>query len=214
MTLQPPACIMLSMSDFNQILTKLVEEAEASRREASHPALLQAKLYKGKRGSGLKEIPLVAAAIPSLLGRAKLSPETRRREEQRLKKLAMRKKKGKGERRSKGARHWKRKELTKKKANRRLFEASAGFGAILRSRGYKAIDPVLWDRYIGECFREYSPKYLEIKKIKRYPGKGDSAYYGTKDYPLTVYSYRVHHKLLGVVYDGKQQMIADGILQT
>jgi hypothetical protein len=201
---------MLSMSDFNLNLTSLIEEAEKSREGAQHPALL---LAKPKRGSGMKDVPLVSAAIPSLLSRAKLSSETRRREELRLKKLAMRKKKGKGERRSKGRQHWRRKALTKKKANRRLFEASAGFGAILRSRGYKEINPVLWDKYIGECFREYSPKYLEIKKIKRYPGKGDSAYYGTKDYPLTVYSYRVHHKLLGVVYDGKQQMIADGLLE-
>ena len=202
------------MSDFNLNLTSFIEAAEKARESAVHPSVAQAQLYKPKRGSGMKDVPLVSAAIPSLLSRAKLSPETRRREELRLKKLAMRKKKGKGEKRSRGPYHWRRKALTKKKANRRLFEASAGFGAILRSRGYKAIDPVLWDRYIGECFREYSPKYLEIKKIKRYPGKGDSAYYGTKNYPLTVYSYRVHHKLLGVVYDGKQQMIADGILQT
>lgn len=178
------------------------------------------KIYANKKegGSGEnKTIPLTAKTallsegIPSLLTRAKLSPETRVREERRL--AALEKKRQrllKGQKRSRGQFHWKRKELNKKKQNRKKYEQDAGFGAIITSYGAKRIDRDLWDRYIGECFREYSPKYLVVKKIKRPPGFGQQAYYGNKEFPLTVYSFRVVHTELGVVWDGEEQRKADG----
>lgn len=197
------------MTDINQFLTTLISDAEKVRQEAEHPVLKRVYANKSQRGSALADVPLTREAIPSLLTRAKLSPATRRMEEERLKRNNRKYLGKKATGAQKGPRHWKRKAATKKKANRRQFEAKAGLGAILRSRGYKKIDQALWDRYIGECFREYSPEYLTIKKIKRYPGKGINAYYGTKDYPLTVYSYRVLHSLLGVVYDGNEQLKID-----
>jgi len=196
------------MVELNDLLTNMVEQAEKARQEAEHPANKRVYKKEGQRGSVMADVPLTREAIPSLLTRAKLSPATRAAEERRLKEIEDRKKK-RNTKKSRGIRHWKKKAANRKKRLRKIYEANAGFGAILRSRGYKKIDPVLWDRYIGECFREYSPEYLTIKKIKRYPGKGDSAYYGTRKYPLTVYSYNVEHSLLGRVYDGRQQMAAD-----
>ena len=198
-----------------QWLTQLVRSAEEQRLIAERPLMDGAN--KIQRGSEMADIPLTREAIPSLLTRAKLSPQTREMEERRLasiewerKVLAARALRQKTQKRSRGRYHYKRKAQTKKARNRKTYEKAAGFGAILRSRGAKRIDQTLWDKYVGECFREYSPEYLTVKKIKRPPGFGQSAYYGNKQFPLTVYSYRVHHQTLGVVWDGEVQRKLDG----
>lgn len=211
------------MDNLNDILTNMQLEAEQARQLPDHPSLAATALYARKRlggkpirigGSGqtvVKEegLPLTALAIPSLLTRAKLSKMTRRLEERRL---AMQQRKLTwSKRRSKGAFHWKRKAKNKKLQQRKAFEKSAGFCAIINTYGAKAIDPALWDKYVGEQFREYTPSNLSIKKIKRPPGFGQSAYYGNKEWPLTVYSYRVVHKTLGVVWDGEEQRKLDGV---
>ncbi len=198
-----------TITDVNESLSHLVEEHEKARAAAERPGLKRVYANKEAEGSALADVPLTREAIPSLLTRAKLSPATRLMEERRLKSLKKKYLGKKARGKQVGRRHYKKKLANKKKRLRKIYERHAGFGAMLRSRGYKQIDPAMWDRYIGECFREYSPEYLEIKRIKRFPKKGDSAYYGTKMYPLTVYSYRVFHKLLGVVYDGNQQLAAD-----
>lgn len=209
------------MDNLNTFLTSLVQQGTESRTEAEHPSVAGQKLYGNKlRGSGNKTAaPLTAVlanlnsdSIPSLLTRARLSPATRAAEERRLAKIQKKKDKLTSKpKRSKGARHWKRKEATKVRDNRKRFEKTSGFNAIINSYGAKAIDPLLWDKYIGECFREYTNKYLTVKKIKRAPGQGRDAYYGNKKFPMTVYSFRVHHATLGVVWDGEVQRQQDGV---
>lgn len=205
------------MDTFNINLTSLINQ-QVKPEEAEHPSAAMRKLYGANKqaGSGnvgsVKEVPLTAAAIPSLLTRAKLSRLTRRLEERRLAKLERKRQlRKKGQKRSRGQYHWRRKALTKKNYNRKRYEQDAGWGAIMSTRAAKRLDKELWDKYIGECFREYSPKYLIVKKIKRPPGFGQSAYYGNKEFPLTVYSFRVHHATLGVVWDGEEQRKIDGV---
>lgn len=186
-----------------------------------HPAVAGQKLYGNKEsGSGSKKsAPLTAVVgnlsvdnIPSLLTRARLSPATRAAEERRLARIQKKKDRlATKTKHSKGQFHWKRKEATKVRANRKKYEQASGFGAIINGFGAKRIDPLLWDKYIGECFREYTKKYLMVKKIKRPPGYGRDAYYGMKKYPMTVYSFRVHHDTLGVVWDGEVQRQQDGV---
>lgn len=215
------------MDNLNSFLTNLVTAAEQQRAVAEKPVMDGAN--KTRAGSGNVgsscDIPLagktkeeLAAAIPSLLTRAKLSTETRLLEERRLasveykkKVLEKRARQQATQKRSRGRNHYKRKEATKKKERRKRYERTAGFNAILQVRGAKRLDPVLWDRYIGECFREYTPKYLTVKLRKRPPGFGQNAYYGSKKYPMTVYSFRVIHEKLGVVWDGEHQRQQDGV---
>lgn len=203
------------MDNLESLLTNLINQAEQSRSAAEKPVLDGAN--KNQRGSVMADVPLTREAIPSLLTRAKLSPQTRLLEERRLASIENLKKaeykkahQQDGQKRVRGQYHWKRKAANRKKQLRKKYEESAGFSSILQARGAKRLDPVLWDKYIGECFREYTPKYLMVKQIKRPPGFGQSAYYGMKKWPLTVYSFRVVHDKLGVVWDGEQQRIADG----
>lgn len=208
------------MDSLESFLTNLVTQAEQHRAAAEKPILDGAnKLQSGSgNGDSYKDIPLTRDAIPSLLNRAKLSTTTRLLEERRLasieyekKVLAKRAKQQATQKRSRGQYHWKKKEANKRKQNRKKYEASAGFSAVLQARGAKRLDPILWDKYIGECFREYTPKYLMVKRIKRPPGFGQHAYYGMKKWPLTVYSFRVVHEKLGVVWDGEEQRQKDGV---
>lgn len=208
---------MEDMENLDSFLTNLITQAEQTRTAAEKPILDGANSTVGK--SQLGDIPLDKLHVPSLLTRAKLSPETRAMEERRLANIEnVRKaelaiaKRHKEQKRSRGVFHWKKKAATKRRANRRKYEESAGFRAIIgQPYGCKRIDPELWDRYIGECFREYTPKYLKVKKIKRAPGFGPRAYYGNKEFPMTVYSFRVHHDTLGVVWDGEEQRKHDGV---
>lgn len=209
------------MDNLNSILTLINQQAEESRLNAEHPLIASQKLYGNKgNGSGNKTAaPLTAVvgqlnshSIPSLLTRAKLSPATRLAEERRLAKIEKRKARlANKPKRSKGQYHWKSKAATKVRANRKRYEQASGFNAILNSYGAKSLDRELWDKYIGECFREYSKKYLHVRKIKRAPGYGRDAYYGNKKFPMTVYSFRVHHDTLGVVWDGEEQRQLDGV---
>ena len=199
------------MDNINEFLTSLINQAENSRLPAEHPSVIHAN--KKENGSGQKAaVPLTDLTVPSLLTRAKLSPITRRLEERRLAKIARKRALlKKGQKKSRGRNHWKRKALTKKKMNRRQYEASAGFNAILSTFGAKRIDKALWDKYITPLFREYTPQYLKVKLIKRAPGFGNKAYYGNKEFPMTVSSFRVHHDTLGVVWDGEEQRKLDGV---
>ena len=202
------------METLDSFLTNLINKAEQTRSVAEKPVLDGTNKLQGG-----ENIPLTREDIPSLLSRAKLSPETRALEERRLASIenlkkaeAKKAKQQDGQKRSRGQFHWKRKAANKKKQNRKKYEATAGLSAILGTPyGCKRICPTLWNKYIGECFREYTPKYLTVKRIKRPPGFGQSAYYGNKKYPLTVYSFRVVHDKLGVVWDGEQQRKADGV---
>lgn len=208
------------MDNLESLVTNLINQAEQSRSAAEKPVLDGANKLQSGSGNqqSYKDIPLTdKTKIPSLLTRARLSPQTRLLEERRLASIENLKKaeykkahQQDGQKRARGQYHWKRKAANRKKQLRKKYEASAGFSSILQARGAKRLDPVLWDKYIGECFREYTPKYLTVKKIKRPPGFGQGAYYGMKKWPLTVYSFRVVHEKLGVVWDGEQQRIADG----
>lgn len=205
------------MDNLNSFLTNLITQAEQSRTAAERPILDGANKIQTRTAA--EDIPLTKETIPSLLTRAKLSPETRAMEERRLANIENVKKaeqaiakRLKEQKRSRGQYHWKKKLANKKKQDRKKYEESAGFRAIVgQPYGCKRIDPELWDKYIGECFREYTPKYLQVKKIKRAPGYGPRAYYGNKEFPLTVYSFRVHHDTLGVVWDGEEQRKYDGV---
>jgi hypothetical protein len=161
--------------------------------------------------------------IPSLLTRARLCAATRLAEERRL---ALRERRVKALRnrkpRDKRTRPWTAKQATKRKFNKKEFQKSGGFGAILRARGYKKIDKELWDRYIKPLYDEYSVEYLEIKLYKRVPvaisekagiepAKRAHCYFGTKEFPYTVYTLDVNHKLLGTLYSGYEQAIQDGV---
>lgn len=208
---------MLAMENLDSFLTNLTTQAEQARTAAEKPILDGANkpIVKAQLG----DVPLNKLTIPSLLTRAKLSPETRAMEERRLANIEnvrkleeARAKRLREQKRSRGVRHWKKKAATKRRADRKKYEESAGFRAIVgQPYGCKRIDPELWDKYIGECFREYTPKYLQVKKIKRAPGFGPRAYYGNKEFPMTVYSFRVVHDTLGVVWDGEEQRKHDGV---
>ena len=206
------------MTDINLFLTNIIEEQERLYANADYKAAGEATRATESLGDAQVaeegRNSLNPLTIPSLLTRAKLSPMTRRMEERRL--MVIQKKKERlaskeAGNRSKGRRHWKRKEKTKRNRDRAVYEKAAGFGAILSARGAKRICPVLWEKYIGECFREYTPEYLYVKRIKRAPGFGKDAYYGNWEFPYTVYSFRVHHKLLGIVWDGEEQRQLDGV---
>lgn len=154
--------------------------------------------------------------IPSLLTRARLSDATRRAEERRLallerKRLALRERKPRDGR----VRPWTSKQKTIRERNKKAWRKHSGFGAVLRARGRKALDEKLWKKYIGPIYGEYSHEYLKLKLYKRVPvgiagvyGK----YYGTADYPYTVYTLDVEHKLLGNLYCGREQAVKDGLL--
>ena len=155
--------------------------------------------------------------IPSLLTRARLSAATRRREERRLADQMKHKKKlagYKGKRAAKGRYHYESKARTKKARTRRAYEKGAGLNAILGGLRYrrKAIDPAAWERLIAPLFREYPPEYLTVKMYYRVPPAIAGHYgerYGRGDWPYTVYTLNVEHKLLGIVYNGREQEAAD-----
>lgn len=155
--------------------------------------------------------------IPSLLTRARLSAETQRREEKRLalleqKRRSLRERKPRDKRKS----QWTKKQWYKRQRNKKIFNKTAGLGAILRARGRKEIDQELWAKYVAPLFEEYSPEYLEIKLYKHIPKAVSTAdgydyrcYYGTKEYPYTVYTLDVNHSLLGTLYSGAEQFVQD-----
>lgn len=203
------------MDKYNVDLTTLLEQ-QINPTAAEHPAAAMLSVYSNKKqqtGSGEQNnIPLTPMMIPSLLTRAKLSPETRALEEKRLAKMERKRQLlRKGQKRSRGQFHWKRKEKNKKRENRKKYEKESGFGAIINGYGAKRIDPVLWVKYIGQTFKDYDTACLLIKKIKRPPGFGRDDYYGNKEFPLTVYSFRVWHTELGCVWDGEEQRKKDGV---
>lgn len=180
---------------------------------------VQVRPEKVKQKHPYEDLPLIPALIPSLLTRAKLSEETRLLEEQRLAKLARKKRTLRNSKKvkkpSKGRYHWKRKEANRKKALRKRYEQYAGYWAfkdMATRRGWRKATWEQWERLIVPLFREYSPEYLSWKITKRVPktiagvrGK----WYGSKEYPHTVYSIKVVHSLLGVVYDGHEQREKD-----
>ena len=108
------------MTDINLYLTNIIEEQEklyanadykAAGRAAEAPESLGDVQVAEEDGNSLNPL-----TIPSLLTRAKLSPMTRRMEEKRLQAIQKKKERlasKEAGNRSKGRRHWKRKEKTK-----------------------------------------------------------------------------------------------------
>ena len=194
------------MNDTNYILTNedvdWLEQIELARASASQSAQVDPQ-----------RVTVNPLLIPSLLTRARLSEATRRAEERRLaamerKRLALRCRKKRDGRKV----QWQRKQYNKRQKNKKQFIRDAGLGAILNTRCCKRIDQALWKKYISPLFEEYSPEYLSIKLYKRVPvgvAGRYGRYYGTKEFPHTVYTLKVVHSLLGVVYEGKEQYERD-----
>lgn len=164
-----------------------------------------------------QEVTVNPLLIPSLLTRARLSEATRRAEEKRLASLERKRNSLRNRKpRNKNYRPYTEKQATRRRNNRKKFNKYAGFGAILKARGYKQLDKEMWDKYITPLYQEYSPQYLSIKLYKHVPmaksrrdGYDKRCYYGTKEYPFTVYTLDVIHSLLGVVYSGKEKYEQD-----
>ena len=196
------------MTSVNDPLTSLVDDSEwLKQARVSDDALIAESKVDP---SSVTVNPLL---IPSLLTRARLSNQTRRLEERMLallerKRLALRKKK----KRNKSKSPWTAKQATKRRHARKVFVKNGGFGAILRAYGAKRIDKELWDKYVLPLYQEYSADYLTIKLYKRVPvgiaGRAE-CYYGTREFPYTVYTLDVKHKLLGTLYCGKEQALLD-----
>ena len=201
------------MDNLHDILTNAeLYDAEWLRQEQLCEAALEAESRVDP--SSVSCNPLL---IPSLLTRARLSQATRVSEERRLaslerKRLALRDKKPRDGRYT----QWTQKQAKKRGRNKRQFNKTAGFGAILRARGYKLIDPALWAKYVTPIYEEYSSEYLTVVMYKHIPrersradGHEKRCYYGTKEYPYTVYTLRVEHSLLGTLYEGRDQQELD-----
>ena len=147
--------------------------------------------------------------LPSLLvleqqGRVRLSEETRRREEERLAKLARKKRSLRHRNNAKvkrGRRHHRAKAATVRRNRAKLWASNPLLCLLYRSRyTCKAIDKKLWDEYIMPIWRMYEPAKLSIN-TKRGTG--------TKAQPWTIYNIDVVHKELGILYKGEDQLLYD-----
>lgn len=89
-------------------------------------------------------------------------------------------------------------------------------------RGAKALVREEWDRLIKPLFEEYSPEYLYVRLYKRLRKEEAlragvpkerllKVYYGSKEFPFTVYTLNVEHKLLGVVWNGRDEALKAGV---
>ena len=148
-------------------------------------------------------------ALPSLLvleqqGRVRLSEETRRREEERLAKLARKKRSLRHRNNAKvkrGRRHHRAKAATVRRNRAKLWASNPLLCLLYRNRyTCKAIDKKLWDEYIMPIWRMYEPSKLNIN-TKRGTG--------TRADPWTIYNIDVVHKELGILYKGEDQLLYD-----
>lgn len=134
-------------------------------------------------------------------GGIKLSEETRALEEAMLQKrqrhrenVEARKKKLK-----RGKFHHNSKKATARKAREQrwrdqpLKSLSYGFGVW-------DISQEEWDRTVGQLWLMYKPSDLTVQRPW---GQG------TKEQPYTIYTIKVRHRRLGLVYDGRDQLIYD-----
>lgn len=100
--------------------------------------------------------------VAELEGRARLSAETRLREEERLASKLKKRKRHSGA--SRGRRHWKRKEQTKQKAMDRKYDSDTyewfKYGIKLPLRLTKEE----WDRWLQQIFEEYPRGSLKWKR--------------------------------------------------
>lgn len=119
-----------------------------------------------RKGKG--ELPLEhqAAAesflVAELEGRARLSDETRLREEKRLALRAKKRKRHGGA--SRGRRHWKRKLQTKEKALDRAYDRDAYVWFMQANKRPVDMTREEWDRWLANIFSEYPRGSLRWKR--------------------------------------------------
>lgn len=134
-------------------------------------------------------------------GGIRLSEATRLIEEQRLAQRE-RHRQNVEKRRAKlkrGRLHHNSKKATERKAKARRWEEQP-LKSLTYGFGVWDISQEEWDRTVGQLWLMYKPADL---KVQRPWGQG------TKEVPYTIYTIKVRHKKLGLVYDGRDQLIYD-----
>ena len=156
-----------------------------------------------------KELPLEHKAasesflVAEMEGRARLSKETRLREEKRLALRQRKRKRHTGA--SRGRRHWKRKQQTKEKALDRAYDRNP-YEWFKRSCGGPVdITQEEWDRYLQEVFENHPRKSLVWKKHRW--GRNFNVYSLILHYQG--YDARGKPKPLQLVYDGESYIFQD-----
>jgi len=96
----------------------------------------------------------------------------------------------------------------KKKATRRrrLAEkwAKNPWACVVYRAGYYTIPLDTWDRIMSPYWVKYNPAELEVKEHRK---DMHNVPYGTKANPYTIYSLRLYHKKLGLLYDGHDYLL-------
>ncbi len=150
-------------------------------------------------GGVASSAPVVAATVPSLLVRARLSPATRLAEERRLEKIQRKKEVLRNpKKRDRRRKPWTAKQATLRRRKAKEW-AEDPFGCVLHTYGAKRIERALWDKYIQPLWRMYDPAHLTVVWKKPY---------GSKAHPRTVYNCIVYYRG-EPVYDGFSQELYD-----
>lgn len=134
-------------------------------------------------------------------GGIRLSEETRLIEEQRLAQRE-RHRQNVEKRRAKlkrGRLHHNRKKATERRQKRERWETQP-LKSLSYGFGVWGISQEEWDRTVGQLWLMYKPADLTVQRPW---GQG------TKEKPYTIYNLKVRHRRLGLVYDGRDQLIYD-----
>lgn len=146
----------------------------------------------------------VSVLVLEQMGRVRLSSDTRKREVERLAKLARKRNSlryRKKYTRRRGTVHPNRKLATLRR-NRKKAWATNPLVCVLNMNDFKCkrIDRDSWARLMNPLWTRYDPQDLSVV----FPKKS-----GTRADPWTVYNMQVLHKELGVVYNGPDQLLYD-----
>lgn len=147
---------------------------------------------------GLPEIPAKQVTLPHM------SKPQRKAEERRILK-AYRLKHRKKYTRKPGHVHPNKKKATRK---RRLAEkwAKNPWACVVYRYGCYKIPLEEWERVIGPFWTKYNPADLEIKTYRK---NLHGELYGSRATPYTIYSLKLYHKKLGLLYNGHDQLLWD-----
>lgn len=128
------------------------------------------------------------------MGLCRLSEETRAMEEERLAKLA-RKKKSLRQRkkytRKRGTVHPKTKAMNLKNRRARRW-ARDPVSCLTNGYGYWTLDRKLWEEHVAPLWKIYNPAELSVKKTAK----------GTRLEPHTLFNIKIMHRKLGTIFDG------------
>lgn len=127
-------------------------------------------------------------------GLCRLSEETRAREIERLDKLNRKKRALRNRKpytRKRGTVHPKRKAATRRRRLEKRW-AENPVSCLIQRPGSWTLDRELWKEHVAPLWELYAPSDLSVRAV----GKG------TRAEPYTVFSLRIMHRKLGLVFDG------------